>query len=141
MYHQHHIDIAAPPETIWPVLTDVEHWPDLTPSMNTVRLLDGTFEEGSRVRITQPKLAPAIWRVTVVDPPHSFSWETSTFGMHVIANHRIEATSAGSRLTLELNATGLTAGIIGALSGPMTKRYVALEAEGIKRRVEAGPGA
>ena len=74
------------------------------------------------------------------DPPHSFSWETSLPGMRILATHRVEAIPSGTRMTLEINAAGPLTDIFAVLTSGMTKRYVAMEAEGIMRRVEGGHG-
>ena len=136
MFIQRSVDIVAPPETVWAVLTDVEHWPEWTASMTSLRLDAGPFAAGVRVRIKQPKLMAATWRVTVCDPPHRFAWETSMPGMQAVAWHRIEPTPEGSRVTLEVNSTGLLAGVVGLLMGDIGARYVRMEADGLKRRVE-----
>jgi hypothetical protein len=123
--------------------------------MTSVRILDGggregggheavaggTLAEGARARVVQPRLLPAVWRVTRYDPPRGFWWETSMPGMHILAGHRVEATPGGSRLTLEIDATGLLTPLFAALTQKMTMRYMAMEAAGVKRRAEERAGA
>lgn len=96
--------IAATPEQAWAVLADVVHWPRWLPTMAEVHPLDApALALGSRYRITQPKLRPAVWTVTALDEPRRFTWVTASRGLRVTAHHRLEPMGEnGSRLSLEI---------------------------------------
>jgi hypothetical protein len=55
----------------------------------------------------------------------------------------IDATAGGSRATLSVDYKGLFGVLIGRLTKSLNQRYIRLEADGLKRRSEAGrsPGA
>jgi uncharacterized membrane protein len=133
------LGVAAPAERVWAVLVDVERAPEWTASMTEVRLLgDGPLAVGSRVRIKQPKLPPIVWEVTDLDPGRSFSWRAGGPGFTTIGEHRV--TSEGPRramATLGIRRTGPLAGVADRLFGKVDRRYVTIEAEGLKRRSEA----
>lgn len=131
--------IAAPIEAVWAVLSDVTRWPDWTPTMTEVRLLDGdTLRPGVRVRIVQPRLPVVVWTVEAVDPPRSFSWVTGMPGARGRATHELADGGEGrTRVTLGVEQTGLAA-LFGALTRSLTRRYVRLEAESLRARCEAG---
>jgi uncharacterized membrane protein len=135
------VEIEAPPERVWAVMRDVERWPEWTPTVTSVRLLDrGPFAVGSRAIIRQPKLPPARWRVTELDEPgRSFIWVSSGLGLRVIARHSVEACGAGSRAALSLRFSGILAGLFGRLMRGLNDRYLALEAKGLKQRSEGSP--
>jgi len=43
---------AAPPEDVWRLFVDVEHWPDMTKSLRAVQRVDsGPFQVGSEAVI------------------------------------------------------------------------------------------
>jgi uncharacterized membrane protein len=131
------IDIAARPERVWAVLRDVERWPEWTPTVTTVTPLDrGPLAVGSRARIRQPKLLPAIWRVTALEEGRSFSWATRTAGVRVTARHWVEPAPGGSRATLAIEFSGLLGPIVARLTRRMCEGYLALEASGLKARSE-----
>ena len=134
------VTIGVPPEQVWPVLVDVESWPELTASMNRVQKLDeGPLREGARVRIEQPKLPPATWTVTELVENDRFVWRARGPGFTTIARHEVIPTDGGSRLRLVVEQTGPLGGLVGRLGGNLTDRYIALEAAGIKRRAEEQP--
>lgn len=132
------IEIAAPPARVWAVLSDFENWPQWTASMRSVRHLDaGAMGIGSRVRICQPKFPPAVWKVTEFEPDHLFTWRSGMPGIQVVATHVIEPTATGSRVTLALHYRGWFGKLLARLTHDITRRYLEMEANGLKRQSEA----
>ena len=133
------IAIAAPPAVVWAVMSDVERWHEWTPTVTSVTLLDaGPFAVGTRARIVQPKLPKMVWRVSAVEPGRSFRWETHGFGGGAVAWHEVADDGRGGTLaTLGIEQTGWMNALLARWIGPLTERYVATEAEGLKRRSEA----
>ncbi len=134
------VDIEAPPERVWDVMIDVEKWPEWTPSMSSVKRLDtGDLRKGSRVRIKQPKLAPATMTVAELEHEKGFTWTTSAPGVLVTARHTITPNGKGSQVVLSLSFDGIVGGIIGRATRSLNERYIAYEAAGLKRRSEHPP--
>jgi carbon monoxide dehydrogenase subunit G len=134
---QHTIEIAAPPEVVWKVLIDVERWPEWTASTTKVERVDKlAFGLGSQVRIEQPKLAKTVWTVTRFEPAKSFDWDSRTTGSHTIAGHIIEPSGTGSKVTLTVQVSGWAARLLQGFIKPLTERYMATEAQGLKKRCE-----
>jgi uncharacterized membrane protein len=131
------VDIRATPQRVWAVLSDVEGWPDWTASVRSVDRLDaGPLAVGSRARIRQPKLLPAVWRITSIEKGRSFTWVTRSPGLSVTAHHGVEATPDGSRVTLSIRFDGLLAPLVAVLTHRLNNRYLGLEGAGLKRRSE-----
>jgi len=134
---QHTITIAAPPERVWAVLVDVERWPERIPTVDAVERLDeGPLAVGSRTRLRQPRLSPAVWTVTEMAEGSSYVWESRSSGVTVVAGHVVEPHPDGSRLTLAVTASGLMAWIGWLMTRSMAKRYVETEAASIKKAAE-----
>jgi uncharacterized membrane protein len=133
------IDIAAPQQRVWDVVSDIERWPERVETVETVEpLTPRPFGKGSRVRLKQPKLPEAIWDITVWDAPSRFEWIQKTTGMSLVASHIVDAVAeGGSRLTLTIEMRGLLAPVMGRLSSDLTNRYMRREAEGMKRAAES----
>jgi uncharacterized membrane protein len=126
------IDIDAPPEVVWAIMRDVEHWPEWTPTVTSIQLSGGgPLRVGSRAIVRQPKLPTAKWRVTERGE-RSFTWVSWAPGVRVIAQHRVEALGTVSRATLSLRYTGLFGGLLAYLTRGVNDPYLALEAKGLK---------
>jgi uncharacterized membrane protein len=132
------ISIHAPPQLVFVVLCDVERWPEWTASTTNVKRVDsGPFREGSRALIRQPKLRPAEWTVTALEEGRGFTWLTSIPGMQVTAEHRVVAEGDGSRVTLSLKFSGLLGSLVAWFYRDLNRRYLSLEAEGLRTRCES----
>ena len=135
------IDITASPDRVWAVMADVTRWPEWTASVTSVELLDGdVLRVGGRALVNQPKLPPARFVVTSLDPGRGFVWRTGSFVVRATARHEIEATSTGSRVTLAVHFGGLLGCLAGLPYRKLTREYLDLEAEGLKARSESKPG-
>jgi len=133
------VGIHAPADRVWAVMRDIERWPEWTPTVKRIRRLDaGELAVGSCARISQPKLLPAKWEVTELsDAERRFSWVTRGPGMQLTARHRVEAAVDGSRATLSLHFAGPLGGLFARLTANLNERYLALEANGLRKRSEA----
>lgn len=136
------VDIDAPPQRVWHIMTAIESWSEWTASITSVERLDpGVLRPGMRARIVQPKFPPAIWKVTEVVDGESFAWVSQGPGIEVIARHLVTPRSNGSTATLTLHFNGPLGGVFGRITANINNRYLALEAAGLKRRSETGPVA
>ena len=133
------IEIAAPADRVWEVMSDVERWPDWTESVSGVELLDGGgLRPGQRARVRQPRLPVAIWTVQQVQPGRAFTWRSDATGLGSLGEHAVESLGAGSsRVLLRLTHSGALAGPARLVYGGLIRRYVRFEAEGLKRAVES----
>ncbi len=134
------IDIDAPQQRVWDVLSDLEAWPQRIETVDTVELLTpGPIAKGSRVKLKQPKLPEGTWDITAWDVPTYFEWVQKETGTTTVAGHRVEALGEGrARLTLTLDMRGLLIPIMALFYKDLTNRYMNLEAEGMKRAAESG---
>ena len=135
------VDISAPPEVVWAILSDVESWPTWTASITSVRPLSpDPLQVGSRVRIKQPRLPATVWTVSDLVEGERFTWTATGPGVHTRASHRVVGTAAGSRVTLSIDRAGVLGRVVGRLDGGLTRRYVEMEAAGLKQRsVKSAP--
>lgn len=136
----HFDSIYAKRGRIWEVLSDLERWPQWTESIDTVQLLDSSaLGVGSHILVKQPRLRATRWTITDWKPPKSFTWETRSMGLRVTARHRINQEPSACKLELRLQLEGWLAPLVGAFAGRLIRRYMAMEATGIKSVSEA-PG-
>jgi ribosome-associated toxin RatA of RatAB toxin-antitoxin module len=129
--------IEASPSRVWEVLSDFEKWPEWTPSMSDVKILDAQpIGLGSRVRVKQPKLQACVLTITVWKPGAGFEWKTRSPGVCSSAVHWIHESPTGSRVTLGIRFHGVLAPLVRCLAGSLIENYVTLEAQGLKHRCE-----
>lgn len=134
-----HID--APTQPVVDVLFDVAHWPEWTPTIESVeRLDDGPLRVGSRAKVRQPRLPRAEWEVTEVVDGRSFTWEATGPGLRTIGRHEVVPDGDGSRVTLSIEQTGPMGAIAALVWRRLSQRYIELEAESLDKRVTRRAG-
>jgi uncharacterized membrane protein len=138
MFNQDSIEIDAPTQLVWDVFTDVEHWPDWTPSVTSLIGQNGsTLAVGRGFAIKQPGMQKLIWKVTDIEPGTSWTWAQRSPGVHVTARHYVTARPGGGTLVRqELDQRGFLGALVGWLMVRKTRRFLQQEAQGLKARSE-----
>lgn len=133
------IQIDAPPQAVWAVLTDLSRWPEWNPP---IREVSGQVAVGSR--ITLRSVHPASGRlmtvkpkITVADPDAELRWRVSSLPGVISGERRITLTSAGGGTRLEQSETfrGLLTVLSGKLFAQAEAEFRALN-EALKNRAE-----
>jgi hypothetical protein len=127
---------------VFAVLTDIERWPEWTPTVTRVERLGDAgapLALGGRLRIVQPKVPPAEWTVTALEAGRGFRILSRSPGATVEANHWAEPLDDGrrSRVTLSVTFSGWLGRLIARMMRGLNERYLAQEAAGLKRRCES----
>ena len=132
------VEIAAPASLVWDVFSDVERWPDWTASVTRLVALDGPgLAVGKRFEIKQPRMPKLVWEVTEVHPGAGWTWAQRSPGGSTVARHEVVAQAGGHTLVRQqLDQRGAVGALVGRLMHGMTKRYLELEAQGLKARSE-----
>lgn len=138
MFSEDQITIDAPRQLVWDVFTDVEHWPDWTASVTSLVGLDGPkLGLGKRFAIKQPGMQKLVWQVTEIEPGTSWTWVQRSPGVLVSARHDVTPGPAGRTVVRQqLDQGGFLGALVGRLMANKTKRFLRLEAQGLKARSE-----
>jgi uncharacterized protein YndB with AHSA1/START domain len=139
MRYEHARDISAPPGTVWAVLTDLEHWPDWTASMEQIDRQDsGPLTVGSTALVRQPRGKPMIWTVTELEPERSFTWSANASGIRFTAYHEFSPSGVdGVHAVLTFEMSGPMAWLGALVAGRRIRSYVDMETNGLAGQAEA----
>ena len=132
------VEIAAPASLVWDVFSDVERWPEWTASVTRLVALDGPgLAVGKRFEIKQPRMPKLVWEVTEVHPGAGWTWVQRSPGGSTVARHDVVAQAGGHTLVRQqLDQRGAVGALVGRLMHGTTKRYLELEAQGLRARSE-----
>ena len=132
------IEIDAPARVVWDVFADVERWSEWTASVDGLVALDGPgIEVGKRFEIDQPRMPKLVWQVTEVEPGRSWTWVQRSPGGTTLASHVVEPVGDGRTLVRQrIDQRGPVGVAVGVLMRRLTRRYLELEAQGLKARSE-----
>jgi uncharacterized membrane protein len=130
--------IDAPATATWEVVQDVEQWPRVLETVTSIKpLTPGPLATGSRYRLVQPRLRPAVWSVTAYVPGRSFRWVAPNPGVATTGDHTVTPLDdTRSRLDLSIEHRGPLAWLVGRLTRSLTQDYLEKECAGIKRAAE-----
>ena len=130
------VHIKASPDRVMAVLSDVEHWRKWNSTIVSIRRLDtGPFAVGSKAEVRQPKLRPAVWEVTELEPGKSFTWITRSPGVMIKGGHVAAPDGKGSMVTLSLELSGFLAPLVARLYSGLLQQYLETEADGLRKRL------
>jgi hypothetical protein len=91
------VDVAAPANDVWAVMTEFHRWPCWNPQIGETKL-EGPLAPGTRFRWRSGRSAiKSVLRT--VDPPRELGWSGKTMGIHAEHVWRLEPTSTGVRVT------------------------------------------
>jgi len=138
MFNEDSVEIDAPPHLVWDVFSDVERWPEWTASVTSLVGRDGSaLAVGRRFAIKQPGMQKLVWKVTEIDPGSSWTWVQRSPSVRVVARHYVTAQPGGRTLVRQqLDQRGVLGALVGRLMVKKTKRFLELEAQGLKARSE-----
>ena len=133
------IQIDAPAPLVWQIFSDVERWPEMTPSVDRLTALDeAPLAVGRRYRIEQPRFPKLVWEVTEVEPGRSWTWVQRSPGGTTLAIHEVVAQGPERTLVRQrIDQRGPIGAVVGFLTKRITPRYMEQEAQGLKAMAEA----
>ena len=101
------VEVVAPPEVVWEVLTGFEHWPDWNPDVKSMSF-EGPVAPGSEFHW---KAGPGTIVSTLeeVDPPRYIRWRGRTLSIKALHEWWFEPSNGGTRVETEESFTGLLA--------------------------------
>ncbi len=138
MHLEHTLDIAAPPEVVWDLTADIERWPSVTPTITALeKITDGPVAVGTRARIEQPGLRPAVWTVEELTPGRKLVWSTRMLGARFVGGHEVVPNGAGCTNRLTLDVTGPSAPLLALVAGTRLRTALDTEGEGFRRAAQA----
>jgi len=142
-------EVAASPEEVWRVLTDLDHAAETLSGVSRVELLtDGPYTVGTRWRETRKmfgKEATEEMRVTAVEAPARTTVEADSAGVNYVTVFTLTPAGDGTRLAMAFTARQpdpsrvqkLTWAVFGKLGIKATSKMMARDLEDIARRAES----
>jgi len=142
---QTEIEIAAPPEKVWSILTNIEDWDKWNPI--TIQA-SGVASVGSELTITMrgedgndgPRYMPV---VTSLEEPKLFEWRANMMADFLFTNGRVfelKKTNAGTRLINKETFRGMLVPLFWSKLSSHVPVFLNEMNEALKIRVEKGSG-
>ncbi|WP_181198194.1 SRPBCC domain-containing protein [Enhygromyxa salina] len=135
----HEAHFNAPPEQVWAVLVDFEHYADWNPWLVSA---SGPAEVGARVDITVvlgDKRREMWHRVVSVDEPHSFCWRdagpTTSFATGLRCRELVDDGAGGTDFRVVLTVGGAFRSMVRKRYGPRLEASMAAETAALGEEV------
>jgi hypothetical protein len=135
--------INADVDAVWNLLSDLERWDQMPPTMQKVTRVgaQGPVAVGDRFEVRQPGLPRAVYEITEWEPGTGFAWTSSSPGVRTTATHELLRSEQGrTRLTLGITWTGPLSGLVRMLVGTKARRMVEQEADTFVALAESAGG-
>ena len=133
-----HLEIKAPPATVWSIISDIESWPTWNPDVSQAKL-DGPLAVGTGFRWRAGTPLRSVLRV--VEPPREIAWTGTTMGIRAIHVYRFDPRNGGTLASSEESWEGLLPALLKGFSRKTLEKGIRnslgrlkTEAEGRLRR-------
>ncbi|WP_306363711.1 SRPBCC family protein [Nocardia sp. CC227C] len=140
-------EIAAPPERVWAVVTDIDRAAEVMKGVDKVERVGGGagFEVGTAWRETRTMLgkrSTETMTVTAIDPGRSYTVEADSRGTHFTSVITVAPQGEGTLLSMTFGGeaegpAAKLAGIFGKLFERATRRLVRRDLDDIAAAAEA----
>lgn len=131
------LHIESHPDNVWAVTVDISKLTDWSPTADRVRDLGNSkINIGSQYELEQPGQPIAVWTVTQFKPKSLFAWDKKLLGMNLSGIHQIDPLPSGTKSTLILEASGLSAFLLYPLLRRFFIRAIAQENAGLQSYCE-----
>ena len=111
------IDVAAPPDVVWEVLTDFDRWQEWSPEVKSMSF-DGPLAPGAMFRW---KAGPGTIVSTVeeIDRPRYIRWRGRTLSIAAVHEWRFEGRDGGTHVETDESFSGM---LVRLLRGSLQKQ-------------------
>jgi hypothetical protein len=131
-------ETSASPAVTWAHLAEVERWPTWARHIRRVELEPrGALTPTSAGRIVLRPGIPTTFRVTRLDPGHSWSWRGRFLGTTLDYDHTIEAAGTGALITFTIDGSGATASFVGRAFATIYRRILDRAIANLQRELDA----
>ena len=137
------VAIAAPQDTVWECITDIERAHERIPAIKRIEILSpqrhGLGLRWRETRIMFGKEATEVMEITQWRPPHEYVTSAQSHGSDYRCTLRVEPAAAGSTLSFHFTATPLTlmAKVMSALMGPLMRGAITKALQGDLNAIKA----
>jgi uncharacterized protein YndB with AHSA1/START domain len=130
------IQIAASPEAVWAVLSDLSNWPAWNADVRSMAF-DGPLAPGTEFRWKSGSASMASV-LQVVDTPNEIAWTGTSMGIHAVHVFRFQPKDGGTLARSEESFSGLIPSVLRSYSRKILQRGIdnilgALKAEAERR--------
>jgi uncharacterized protein YndB with AHSA1/START domain len=129
------IQIAAPPETVWSILSDIDGWPRWHSDISSATL-EGPMAVGSTFR-WKSGMASLTSTLQVVDPPKEIGWTGTSMGIHAVHAFHLEPRDGGTFITSEESWNGFLAGLVKGYSRKNITKAISAILTSLKNEAES----
>ncbi|NUP84961.1 MAG: SRPBCC family protein [Burkholderiaceae bacterium] len=136
MQVEHRIVVAASPEEIFDIYTDVQNWPIWDPDTKRANI-DGPFQVGSRGRLTPSKGNTVSIVLTQVVPAKCFTVESRVPLFHLLFEHELAPVPGATEVVHRVTLSGLLSIVLGPILARQLRSGLPVTLRNLKALAEA----
>jgi len=105
------VEIVAPIQVVWDVLTSVDQWPRWFSEGESVAIA-GSLAPGTTMRMKGRGTGSIKATIQRVEPPHLFAWTSRMLGVSAISVWRLDSSENGTRVEKAESIGGFAARVL-----------------------------